>query len=132
MASKIKITVIMYFTKTNFNFLEWVGRSSCVQSHGGDSFQLIPIPLESRGSQGGVERRQTVGWRMDILMQFARKVQEPGRSRNLSCLMLRRAKATEDRWRHYFQPPPASRIAPPRVNHPNPVQTPATTPSPSQ
>lgn len=37
-------------------------------------------------------------------MQFARKVQEPGRSRNLSCLMLRRAKATEDRWRHCFQP----------------------------
>lgn len=37
-------------------------------------------------------------------MQFARKVQEPGRSRNLSCLMLRRAKATEDRWRHCYQP----------------------------
>lgn len=48
-----------------------------------------------------------MGWRVDILMQFARKVQEPGRSRNLSCLMLRRAKATEDRWRHCFQPPPA-------------------------
>lgn len=51
-------------------------------------------------------------------MQFARKVQEPGRSRNLSCLMLRRAKATEDRWRHCFQCPlipPYEELPPPRT-----------------
>lgn len=75
-----------------------------MQSLGGDLFELIPIPLEPRGS----ERWPAAGVRrgvVDILMQFARKVQEPGRSRNLSCLMLHRAKATEDRWRHCFQPP---------------------------
>lgn len=97
-------TVTLYCAKRNFNFVERKhGRSSCVavQSRGGDLFELIPIPLELRGQSRERSREEAAcgggGWRVDILMQFARKVQEPGRSRNLSCLMLRRAKATEDR-----------------------------------
>lgn len=94
--------VTLYCAKRNFNFVKRKhGRSSCVavQSRGGDLFELIPIPLEPRGQSGERSREEAAcrGWRVDILMQFARKVQEPGRSRNLSCLMLRRAKATEDR-----------------------------------
>ncbi|KAH0567708.1 hypothetical protein KQX54_012033 [Cotesia glomerata] len=99
----------------------------------GDLFELIPIPLEPRGDGGGrtagkgavgeesekeMKEKEETRWvgkgPVDILMQFARKVQEPRRSRNLSCLMLRRAKATEDRWRHCFQPPvPPSQDPPP-------------------
>lgn len=84
----------------NFNFRSYAHR----QSLGGDLFKLIPIPLEPRDCEKDrvpreserVSARVEAG-ALDILMQFARKVQEPGRSCNLSCLMLRRAKATEDR-----------------------------------
>lgn len=123
-------------------------RARSIAEPWGDLLELIPIPLEPRGNGGGrtagkgavgeeseeeMKEKEETRWvgegPVDILMQFARKVQEPRRSRNLSCLMLRRAKATEDRWRHCFQPPcptlprPTSpvRIAQ-RPPHPEPMR----------
>lgn len=60
-------------------------------------------------------------------MQFARKVQEPGRSRNLSCLMLRRAKATEDRWRHCLSDQPTPFTQTPA--YPSPPHSPSSGPA---
>lgn len=132
----IVIIVLLYCTKGNFNFVEWKhGRSFCVlvQSHEGDLFELIPIPLEPRGQSGGKGRDEATwggGW--IFLCNLPERFKNPGDPAIYLALCYAEPRQRKIDGVTASNPLIRPRTAPPRVNHPNPVQTPATTPSPSQ
>lgn len=133
--------------KENLNSFksEETGATLCVavQSHRGDLFELIPIPLEPRGQLEGKDGKGESGWGGGwiFLCNLPERFKNPGDPAIYLALCYAEPRQRKIDGVTASNPSPlfVSFSLPCRLSwfprlsgHPNPVQTPATTPSPSQ